>query len=152
MVIRHFEPSDEKSVLNLVKEGMASYGVAIDEKRLRNQLLVPIESKALHLVVVNDQGVVGAAGVVEIRPGMVEITPFFLSNDLRGSGKGKFLLDMLINFCRTHGYRKMVMFLNPLMVEAIDFFKRNNFQEEGLLNQFAALIPHDRPIPLTHIL
>jgi len=147
MIIRHYEMKDETAVVALIKEAGGEFGLIVDETLVRKHFRKDDDIKRLHLIVSNDDGIKGTAGIVEIQPEVGEICQLYLAKELRGSGKGKFLLDMLINFAKNHRFKKIVAFLSPDMSEALDFFRRNNFKEAANRGKYSTHTPKDRKVP-----
>ncbi|MFC2075032.1 GNAT family N-acetyltransferase [Bdellovibrionota bacterium] len=146
MIIRHFEEHDLPALTDLLRTGMAEIGATLDEEKLKRHIKPHNDESGLGLVIVIEKDVEGAAAVV-IHEQFAEISQMFLSKKLRGEGKGKFLLDMLLNFSKNHDCKRVVIFLNPGMKDAIDFCKRNNFVEVANQQNYVSYAPKDRKIP-----
>jgi N-acetylglutamate synthase-like GNAT family acetyltransferase len=130
MIIRHLEPDDFERIANITDLSSKEFALPkMDSAVIEEQFQPTEDHPTLSLVVINDNQIKGLAGVSWLEPTLAEIHTLYIASELRGRGNGKFILDMLLNFCKTNGFKKAVVFLNGKMNEAKKLFERNKFKE-----------------------
>lgn len=96
------------------------------------------------LVYEKDNKVVAWASVSEYRPGRkalestVEIS-YYVHNDFQGQGIGKQLLEYLIKFCKSAGFKNLIGILLSTNTPSIKLLNNYEFQQWGYLPDVAVV-------------
>ena len=78
---------------------------------------------------VSGEDIVGTVALRFIENGIFEMTKMAVDNKYRGAGAGKFLCQTAIDKSRELGAKKLILFSNRILKDAIHIYKRANFKE-----------------------
>ncbi len=78
-------------------------------------------------VVELDDKVLGGIAIVQNSPEEAQLRWFILHPDLRGRGLGKNLVSISLDFCREHGYKRVVLWTFDELDAAIGIYKKKGF-------------------------
>lgn len=83
------------------------------------------------LVLVDDQKVVGSGGVKKLTDEICEVKRVYFAKEYRGKGLGSQIMDQLLDFAKTHGYKKVRLdILKPdTQTAAVKLYKKLGFYE-----------------------
>jgi putative acetyltransferase len=132
--IRDARPGDESSVRQVVASVLAEYGLALDPDGVDADLRDVSDSYqrpgGTFRVVVDEGGaVVGCVGLRPLGDGDIELRKMYLLPRARGLGLGRRLLDEMIGFGQTHGFRRIVLETLSVLRDAIALYERAGFVE-----------------------
>jgi len=83
------------------------------------------------LVLLDNQKVVGSGGIKKIDEDTCEVKRVFFAKEYRGRGLGSQMMHQLLDFAKTHGYKKIRLdILNPTAQSAaVTLYKKLGFYE-----------------------
>ncbi len=134
ITLRHARQSDSQAVIGLVTFVHEEYRYEMDlDRRDRDLFDIPAfypPSQACFFVLEDESGrIVGAGAIKQISEKDAELCRFYFYPEYRARGIGKRLLDELIAFARTAGYRRLILETHTDMVEADRFYRKHGFTE-----------------------
>ena len=89
--------------------------------------------------------IVGTVGIKNDSAHTALLRRFFLKKDFRGKGYGKKLLTQALDFCKEHGYKKILFRGADAMSAAYKTCIKNGFREKDIL-----VLPHAKMFVLEH--
>jgi putative acetyltransferase len=81
----------------------------------------------IFLVLVDRGTIVGTGAVRAIDPHVCELKRMWLLPDYRGKGLGRRLAELLIDFARAAGYRRMLLDTDPRQTAALRLYQKLGF-------------------------
>lgn len=129
--IRTYEPADQQAVHRLYEEGRLSGQVQPNDTAadIDNIPEAYLNEERAHFWVAEYEGrVVGTVGVAEDEPHLAQIRRLRVDPDYRDRGIGAKLMETALQFCRHHGYLKVVLDTGFEEGAAIELFDRFAFQ------------------------
>jgi putative acetyltransferase len=131
-MIRPVEAKDVAAVVELVRTTLGEFGIvfglgaATDEQLLNLPASYTVGGGAF-FVAVDQDALIGTAGVAPVEPGVFELRKMYLRPEARGKGVGQQLFDRCLAHVRAQGGRRMVLDTTEQMAAAIAFYERNGF-------------------------
>jgi GNAT superfamily N-acetyltransferase len=132
-VIREVASSDVQSVLALVADVLAEFGLRFGEGSATDAQVPGLprsytDSGGCFWVATEPDGaLLGTCGVFPIDATTFELRKMYLHRNSRGRGVGKRLLDVAIEWTRARGGTRMVLDTVEEMTRAIAFYEANGF-------------------------
>jgi GNAT superfamily N-acetyltransferase len=87
--------------------------------------------------------IVGTVGIKNDMPHTALLRRLFLKKEFRGKGYGSKLLQMALDFCKKHGYKKVIFRGTDAMAAAYKTCLKNGFREKDIL-----VLPHAKVFTL----
>ena len=135
VIIRPAQVKDSPQVVSLVTSILAKEfpadqtAYAMDDiQKLMETYAFPTSS---FLVAVDDDRIVGTCGIKADGPDTAILRRLFVAQDHRGRGIGFGLLKEALAFCRSRGFREVVIRTSTRMERAIQLCKALGFEEGG---------------------
>ncbi len=130
--VRAVEPKDVNEVIALVRTTLGEFGIGFGEGAATDEQLLQLPGSytdhgGAFFVALDEQRVIGTAGVALLGPGLFELRKMFLDPSVRGQGLGQQLFDACLAFARAQGGRRVVLDTTEKMSAAIAFYERNGF-------------------------
>jgi putative acetyltransferase len=143
--IEQHQVADAKRVILTVGRKLYHWGATLEEiiKRFDEQGELSdidnfqayyFEQQGLLLVVTDNGQVVGTGAVCRIDNSVCELKRLWLLEEYQGKGIGYQVLQELIDFARTSGYRRMWLETDNRQERAICFYQRVGFQNREKYN------------------
>ena len=135
--IRLLEPADVPTLLTIIADSRAEYGIA--ERGV--ELLEPADralydtyqrQRSLYFVAVSGGEIVGGAGIAPLAgadPLTCELQRMYLRRDARGRGIGNVLLEHCLKAARQLLFVRCYLETISQMQPALQFYERNGFRE-----------------------
>jgi putative acetyltransferase len=76
--------------------------------------------------------IVGTIAIKNKGEGVAELKRFYVRKNCRGTGIGRKLLELVIDFCGKKGFSKIILDSNPKFERAITLYKKNGFIVTGV--------------------
>ncbi|MDP3154641.1 MAG: GNAT family N-acetyltransferase [Archangium sp.] len=132
ITVRAVELKDVMQVIALVRTTLSEFGIGFGEGAATDEQLLQLpESYTAHggafFVALDEQKVLGTAGIALLEPGLFELRKMFLEPSVRGKGLGQQLFDACLGFARARGGQRVVLDTTEKMTAAIAFYERNGF-------------------------
>jgi putative acetyltransferase len=127
---RHFEPGDEAAFRDLNKAWIAGY-FEVEEKDwevLNNPVKYILDPGGALIMAVQDGVAVGTCALLAMGGGSFEVAKMTVSEQLRGQGIGKKLLEHVIGYARETSARRLYLETNNKLASAIHLYESLGFQ------------------------
>ncbi len=135
VTFRQVEEKDGKEVRELVTSILANEFPADSSAYVVDDLNHLIEKysgpKEAFFVAEHNNRIIGTCGVKSDGPTMAILRRFFVDPEQRGCGIGTGLLKEALGFCKTNGFREVVIRTSDRMDRAIRLCQLFGFREEG---------------------
>jgi len=82
-------------------------------------------------VVREGERIVGSVGVNRVGDGTAELHRLYLDPALRGRGLGEALVNTILDWCRTHGVPRLVLWSDTRFMHAHRLYLRTGFRQTG---------------------
>jgi len=82
-------------------------------------------------VVREGERIVGSVGVNRVGDGTAELHRLYLDPALRGRGLGEALVNTILDWCRTHGVPRLVLWSDTRFTHAHRLYLRTGFRQTG---------------------
>ncbi len=128
ILIRPFEPHDQRAAKALILAGLAAHWGELDPNQ--NPDLADIGASygdGLFLVAYLGAELVGTGAFVPLDPITAEIKRMSVAAHYQRQGIGRLLLDHLIRAARKRGYRQIVLETTATWQQAITFYQKAGF-------------------------
>jgi len=130
--IRTVTAHDVPAVAALLREVLAEYGLTFGEGSETDAqvLALPASYESLggrFWVATRGGALLGTCGVFPLGGGDWELRKMYLRDAARGTGLGRRLLDVAVDFVRAAGGRRLVLDTTEQMTRAIAFYEANGF-------------------------
>lgn len=128
--IREYKESDREAIIKLVNEVCLEIfnEPAYKIEDLDNIKKEYFGNKGVFYVAEDNGKLIGTIAVKE-KDGSAKLKRMYVAKDYRRKGIGKQLLNKIIEFCRSKGYKKIILSTYPQMKDALEFYKKNGFKE-----------------------
>jgi putative acetyltransferase len=129
MIIRKYNPSDKKQVIEMVSNLLTR---VFNGDPAQFQYIKEFNSHKnyiLFLVAEIDNKVVATMGLKKLNKDTVRLKRMYVAREYQGRGIAQKLLNQLVKFAKEKKYKKMVLSTYPTMNHANIFYKKNNFKE-----------------------
>lgn len=129
-MIRLVEAADVPEVIRLVTDVLAEFGLAFGEGSKTDAELHELPASyagGAFWIARKDGALVGTCGVYPVSPGVFELRKMYLLPTTRGTGLGKQMLDVAIEWARANGGKHMVLDTIHEMKRAIEFYEAHGF-------------------------
>jgi putative acetyltransferase len=97
------------------------------------------KNEAFYVAEGPDGHIVGTVGIKNDSPHIALLRRLFLKKEYRGKGYGSKLLRHALDFCKTHGYKKIIFRGTDAMAAAYKTCLNNGFNEKDIL-----VLPHTK--------
>jgi GNAT superfamily N-acetyltransferase len=77
--------------------------------------------------VLRDDRAIATCAIIPVAPGVFEIAKMAVDPEFRGQGLGDVMMEAAINWGRTKGVDKIVIWSNTILVPAINLYKKHGF-------------------------
>ena len=129
--IREYEEKDTSGIAKLVREVLfeifhTEARNIEDLNRIRKEYF---EKKGIFYVAEDDVKIVGVIAVKREKDRIARLKRMYVAKEHRKQKIGQQLLNKVIDFCKHKGYKKIILSTYPQMKQAIEFYKKNGFQE-----------------------
>lgn len=130
MIIREYEDRDKEAVIKLISEVLFELfnHPPVNIGDLNNIRKWYFDMNGVFYVAEEDNKLVGTAAVFKEKEN-ARLKRMYVLKDYRNKGLGKLLLAKITEFCKSKGYKKIVLSTYPEMKDAIKFYEKNNFKE-----------------------
>ena len=119
---------DKEGVIGLVRKVLGELGFEFD-KKLDSDLL-DIENRYVKFFVLKENNrVVGCAGINKISSEIAELRRLYIHSEFRGKGFGRKLIEVVIQFCNSEGFEKIVLDTTKRNSMAIKLFEKIGFKK-----------------------
>jgi putative acetyltransferase len=130
--VRPVEVKDVSAVVELVRVTLAEFGIVFGEGAPTDTQLAELPQSytatgGAFFVALEDEALIGTAGVALIAPSIFELRKMYLRPAARGQGVGQRLFDACLAHVTAHGGRQLVLDTTEKMTSAIAFYERNGF-------------------------
>jgi putative acetyltransferase len=82
-------------------------------------------------VVREGERIVGSVGVDRVGDGTAELHRLYLDPAMRGRGLGEALVNTIVDWCRTHGAARLVLWSDTRFTHAHRLYLRTGFRQTG---------------------
>ena len=82
-------------------------------------------------VVREGERIVGSVGVDRVSDGTAELHRLYLDAEMRGRGLGEALVNTILDWCRTHGVARLVLWSDTRFTHAHRLYLRTGFRQTG---------------------
>jgi len=127
MRIRKYKTSDKEEVMEMVSEILG--GIFNGDPR-KFKLLKEFSVKngyLLYIVAEIDGKIVATMALKKEGDSNVRLKRMYVRKEYAGRGIAQKLLNKIIDFARSNGYKKMYLHIYPIMTNANRFLKKNGF-------------------------
>ena len=135
MTIAPATRADAPGVIDLIGRVFAEYGWIWDPATEVPDLLRWAPHYApphgAFFVIRGDAGVVGSVGVDRVNGTTAELHRLYLDPVLRGRGLGEALVETILEWCRTHGVSRLVLWSDTRFEHAHRLYVRKGFRQTG---------------------
>jgi GNAT superfamily N-acetyltransferase len=128
-------PADVAGVVELIGRVFAEYGWIYDPPgevadlfRFDAHYTPP---RGAFFVVHREGAVVGSVGVERLAAHTAELHRLYLAADLRGRGLGRALVETILDWCRSHGITRLVLWSDTRFEQAHRLYTRLGFRQQG---------------------
>ncbi|MEV6303882.1 GNAT family N-acetyltransferase [Actinoplanes sp. NPDC051861] len=127
VIIRTYQPDDQRAVLDLNAYGLAAAGVPADVDVYKGDLedvaATYLTGRSTLLVVVLAGAVIAMGALQEVDAMTCEITRMRVAPEHQGHGHGKAVLHALESQARRFGFRYAVLLTGPDQHPAVDLYR-----------------------------
>lgn len=132
LTLRPIELADVPSAMALVRDVLAEFGLAFGTGSETDAQLAGLpasyrDAGGEFFVLIDENRVIGIAGVFPLEPGIFELRKMYLLPLARGLHAGQKLFDACLGFCRRHDAKSIVLDTRDDMKAAIAFYERRGF-------------------------
>jgi ribosomal protein S18 acetylase RimI-like enzyme len=127
--IRAYLKGDEPEIVEVIKTVLEeifqseAYGLEDLDEINHNY----IEKNGVFLVAEDDGKIVGTIASHESGDGSAYMKRWYVYKEYRHKGIGRALYEQIMDQIKQKGYEKVRLTTSPLMKDAIEFYKRNNY-------------------------
>ena len=134
--IRTIQPQDNKAIATIIRESLAEFGankpgtVYYDETTDHLYELFQ-HPGSIYYIALQDEVIVGGAGIYPsegLPPGVAELVKMYLKKESRGSGLGRKLIEMCLDYAVTAGYHSVYLETMPELKKAVSVYEKFGFQ------------------------
>ena len=134
--IRTIQPQDNKAIATIIRESLAEFGankpgtVYYDDTTDHLYELFQT-SGAIYYVALQDGNILGGAGIYPsdgLPEGVAELVKMYLKKEARGSGLGRKLIEMCLDFASSAGYHSVYLETMPELRKAVAVYEKFGFQ------------------------
>ena len=134
-VITPATPADAPGVIDLIGRVFVEYGsIREPATEVPDLLRWTPHYEPPHgafFVVREGEHIVGSVGVDRMGDGSAELHRLYLDPALRGRGLGEALVNTIIEWCRTHGVARLVLWSDTRFTHAHGLYLRTGFRQTG---------------------
>jgi GNAT superfamily N-acetyltransferase len=127
--------ADVADVVRLIGRVFDEYGFVFDPAAELPDLLAferhYAAPRGAFFVARRDGRVVGSAGVERVPDAAAELHRLYLDAGLRGRGLGRALVETVLDWCRDHGIRHLVLWSDTRFDRAHRLYERMRFRQTG---------------------
>ena len=127
-------PEDVPGILALIGEVYSEYDCVLDAETEERHLLEPGPYFRAHggeFWVVEDGGSIGATAAVLLHEDAGELKSLYVHTTLRRQGWGRRLTMLAIDYARSHGKPKMILWSDTRFLDAHRLYRSLGFREMG---------------------
>lgn len=124
--------ADGPAIETLVHTVLREYGLTPDaqgvDADLRDVETAYFAQGGDFVLVEDETGLVGTAGLLPMGEGVAELRKMYLAKSARGLGLGRYLLERTIALAKTRGFRRLELETASELTEAIVLYQGRGFQ------------------------
>ncbi len=132
MLIRKYQASDKKQIIEMVSENLAKIFNG-DPTKFEYLKEFNVKKNYLLYLVAETQGnpkkIIATMAVKKINKNSVRLKRMYVRGEYQGRGIAQKMLNQIIKFSKQQGYKKIILSTYSVMKNAKRFYKRNNFKE-----------------------
>ena len=132
MKIQEFRPEHAAEYEALNRSWLVAHGLIeeADEPQLVDPQCTIIEAGGQIFVAVEDGVVIGTCGIAPHGEGEFEIVKLAVVASAQGRGIGRQLIDVCLEFARTHAAQRITLLSSSLLGPALRLYERAGFRRE----------------------
>jgi len=121
---------DSEAIKEVIFTTLLEYGLPVDPGETDADLDQPEDfyKDGFFAVIKNkEQVIIGTFGLLEYKPGIVEIRKMYLFKAYRGMGIGRFMMNFLLQKAKEMGYSQIMLETATSLKEAIAMYEKYGF-------------------------
>jgi putative acetyltransferase len=133
--LRQTVPEDVPAILALIGEVYAEYDCVLNAEKEERHLLEPGPYFRAHdgeFWVLEENGRIRATVAVMLHEDAGELKSLYVHSSLRRQGWGRRLTELAIDYARSRGRRKMILWSDTRFADAHRLYRSLGFREMGL--------------------
>lgn len=122
---------DSESIKKVIFTTLSEYGLPLDPDATDADLNEPEDfyKDGFFGVIKNEKKeIIGTFGLLEYKPGIVEIRKMYLLKAYRGLGIGRFMMDLLLQKAKEMKYTQVMLETATALKEAIVMYEKYGFE------------------------
>jgi N-acetylglutamate synthase-like GNAT family acetyltransferase len=135
LLLRPTVPEDVPGILALIGEVYGEYGCVLNAEAEERHLLKPgphFRARGGEFWVVEDAGRILATVAVMLHEDEGELKSLYVHSSLRRQGWGRRLTQLVIDYARSGGKRKMILWSDTRFLDAHRLYRSMGFREMGV--------------------
>jgi len=136
LVIREIQAEDNEEIAALIRKiledmGVPKVGTAYADKALDNMYAEYLVEKSSYFVATTNGIILGCSGIAPLqnsKENICELQKMYVSEDARGKGVGKQLIEVCIQKAKEYGFKACYLETTPYMEAAQQLYKKSGFQ------------------------
>lgn len=152
--IRPYRAEDAEACRALLAAVLPEYGLKVDFEKTDSDLHdvegVYLRKGGAFWVIESDDGasLLGMGGVERTAPDTGEVRKMYFRKELRGQGFGRRMLDLIVEFARANGVRRLTLETATVLAEAVRLYERYGFvRDPSLLHTCRCDVAYRYDIP-----
>ncbi len=129
--IREYKEGDNRKVVKLINKIISEIfnAGARNIKDLKNIKEEYFEKKGIFYIAEDNGKIIGTIAVKREKSNVARLKRMFVDEEYRNRKIGQRLFNKILKFCKSKGYKKIILSTYPQMRSAIEFYKKSGFKE-----------------------